>query len=254
MVRQNLRTSSLLLAIMLGVDTSDVLKYIALTMARHVLEVNAASVVLTGSFNPTIFQPQWFVRQNLLPAEECENAEIKVIAPQICEFQTERFIIQVTTERFSVLSKPDANPAPLKELVAGTFFTLEHTPLKALGLNRDMHFALPSEETWNLVGDTLVPKDLWEGILQGHVGMRSLLVQAEVPGFPDAKQESARLWVKVEPSTRVKLGLYIQTNEHFEAPKDEGSEYLMERIRSRWEGAYNYAAEVAEYIISSIIR
>ena len=109
-------------------------------MARHVLEVNSASVVLAGSFNPTIFQPQWFVRQNLLPAEECEKAEIKIIAPQVCEFHTERFVIQVTTERFAVLSKPDANPAPIRDLVAGTFFTLEHTPLKALGLNRDMHF------------------------------------------------------------------------------------------------------------------
>lgn len=230
------------------------MKYIAFTMARHVLEVNAASVVLTGSFNPTIFQPQWFARQNLLPAEECEKADIKVIAPQVCEFHTERFIIQVTTGRFAVLSKPDANPAPIRDLVAGTFFTLEHTPLKALGLNRDMHFALPSEEVWHQVGDTLAPKDVWKGILRGRIGMRSLLVQSEVPDFPDAKQELTRLWVRIEPSLSVKFGLYIQTNEQFEAPKDEASGYLMERIRSRWEGAYNYAAEVADYIISSIIK
>jgi hypothetical protein len=222
-------------------------------MARHVLEVNGASVVLTGSLNPTIFQPQWFVRQNLLPAEECEKAKIKVISPQVCEFETERFTIQVTTERFSALAKPDANPAPLRELVAGTFFTLGHTPLKALGLNRDMHFALPSEEAWHKVGDTLVPKDIWKRVLQGRVGMRSLWIQSEIPGFPDAKQESARLLVRVEPSTRVKFGLYIQTNEHFDAPKDGASDYLIERIRSRWEGAYNYAAEIANNILSSIV-
>ena len=127
-------------------------------MARLILEVNGASVVLTGSFNPTIFQPEWFLRQNLLPAEECGKAEIKVIAPQVCEFQTERFIIQVTTERFAVLSKPDANPAPIRDLVAGTFFTLPHTPLKALGLNRDMHFVLPSEEAWHQVETRLLQR------------------------------------------------------------------------------------------------
>ncbi len=230
------------------------MKYIAFTMARHVLEVNGTSVVLTGSFNPTIFQPQWFARQNLLPAEECEKAEIKVIAPQMCEFQTERFIIQVISERFAVLSKPDANPALLRDLAAGTFFTLEHTPLKALGLNRDMHFALPSEEVWHQIGDTLVPKDVWKRVLKGRIGMRALLVQAEVPGFPDEKQESTRLWVRIEPSSLVKFGLYIQVNEHFEAPKAEASGYLIERIRSRWEGAYNYAAEVADCIISSIVK
>ena len=58
-----------------GVEISDILKYIAFTMARHVLEVNGTSVALTGSFNPTIFQPQWFARQNLLPAEESAKSE-----------------------------------------------------------------------------------------------------------------------------------------------------------------------------------
>jgi hypothetical protein len=219
-------------------------------MARPVLEVNGASVVLTGSFNPAIFQPQWFVRQNLLPAEEGEKAEIKVITPQVTEFQTERFIIQVTMDRFAAVSKPDANPAPLRDLVAGTFFTLEHTPLKALGLNRDMHFAMPSEEEWNQVGDRLVPKDVWTGILRGRVGMRSLLIQAEVPGFADTKQEETRLSVKIEPSQRVKFGVFFQVNEHFQAPKDGDHNYLMERIRTRWEGADNYAAEIADYILA----
>jgi hypothetical protein len=235
---------------MLGVDTSDGLKYIACTMARHVLEVNMASVVLVGSFNPTIFQPQWFVKQNLLPLEEGDKAEVKVISPQICQFETERFIIQVTTDRFAAISKPDANPAPLRDLVAGTFFTLEHTPLKALGLNRDMHFAMPSEEAWNQVGDRLVPKEGWKGILPGKVGMRSLWVQGEVPGFSDPKQETTKLTVKVEPSGRVKFGVFIQANENFDVPKDGPSDYLRERIRTRWEGAYNYAAEIADYILA----
>jgi hypothetical protein len=222
-------------------------------MAGHVLQINGASIVLKGSFNPTIFQPQWFVRQNLLPTEEGEKAEVKVITPQVTEFHTERFIIQATMDSFGAVAKPDTNPSPLRDLVAGTFYVLEHTPLKALGLNRDMHFALPSEEVWNRVGDKLVPKAVWEGVLKGHVGMRALLIQAEVPGFPDIKQEGSRLSVRVEPSNPVKYGVFIQSNEHFEVPKDttksDASDYLMERIRTRWEGAYNYAAEVADYIL-----
>jgi hypothetical protein len=234
-----------------GVDASAGLKYSGVSiMTRHVLEVNSASIVLMGSFNPAIFQPEWFVRQNLLPAEEGEKAEVKVITPQVSEFRTERFIIQVTLDRFAALTKPDANPAPLRDLVAGTFFTLEHTPLKALGLNRDMHFALPSEDAWNQVGDKLVPKDVWKQKLQGHVGMQSLVVQAGVPGFSDETQKEVRLSVRVDPSIPVKFGVYFQVNEHHEAPKIGASDYLMERIRTRWEGAYNYAAEIADYILS----
>jgi len=221
-------------------------------MARPVLEDNSASIVLTGTFNPPIFQPEWFARQNLLPLEEVEKAEIKVISPQVSEFQTERFIIQATTGRFAALSKPDANPAPLRDLVAGTFFVLEHTPLQALGLNRDMHFAMPSEAAWNLVGDTLVPKEIWSRVLKGRIGMRTLWVQAEIPDFGDEKQGS-RLMVRVEPSGKVKFGVYFQTNEHYQSPKTDPTSNLTEIIRNRWEGAYSYAAEVANQVLSSIV-
>jgi hypothetical protein len=113
-----------------------------------------------------------------------------------------------------------------------------------------MHFALPSEEAWNRVGDRLVPKEIWKEILQGHTGMRSLLLQAEVPGFPDPSQEATRLTVRVEPSAKVKFGVYFQTNEHHEAPKTGASDYLTERLRTRWESAYNYATKIADSVLS----
>jgi hypothetical protein len=223
-------------------------------MSEPVLKINIASIVLTGSFNPAIFQPQWFVRQNLLPAEEAEKAEIKLVSPEFCQFETAGLTIQVVRERFAVFSKPDANPTLVRDLAAGTFFVLEHTPLTALGLNRDMHFAMPSEEIWHKVGDTIVPKDIWKKILAGRVGMRSLSLQAEVPGFPDENQDMTKMTVRVEPSLSEKFGLFIATNEHHQAPMGSGANYLRERIRNRWEGAFNYAAEIAEFIISSTTK
>jgi len=217
-------------------------------MSGRVPEVSGASVVLVGSFNPTIFQPQWFVRQNLLSHPEGDAAEIKILAPQVCDFETERFRIQVTTDRFAALSKPDANPSPLRDLVLGTFFILEYTPLTALGLNRDMHFGMPSEEAWNQIGDKLAPKEGWKGILKGRPGMRTLSIQAEIPDFPDAP-EGTKLTVKVEPSLKVKFGVYFQTNENYNAPRTDAMKFFMERIRSRWDGAYKYAAEIADHII-----
>lgn len=48
--------------------------------------VNGASIVLLGSFNPCIFQPQWFVSQNLLPKSESDKADVKVISPEVSQF------------------------------------------------------------------------------------------------------------------------------------------------------------------------
>ena|ERR1700730_3679684 len=120
-------------------------------MTQRVPEINGVSVVLIGSFNPTIFQPEWFARQNLLPQTEVEAEKISVLAPQVCDFNTERFHVQVTPERFIALSNPAANPAPVRDLVLGTFYVLEHTPIQALGLNRQMHFPLQSEQLWHHV-------------------------------------------------------------------------------------------------------
>src|ERR1700683_595624 len=107
-------------------------------------EIVNASIVLVGSFNPLIFQPEWFLRQNLLSKSDVESAEIKLLHSQLCNFETERFIIQVQPERFVAVSKASTNSEPLRDLVSGTFFILENTPVNAIGLNSQMHFQMES--------------------------------------------------------------------------------------------------------------
>lgn len=109
-------------------------------MPERVPEISGSSIVLLGSFNPKIFQPEWFGRHNLLPQGEVDAAKVKIIHPEFCQFETERFEVQITHERFSAASKPNSTPLPLRDLVLGTFFILEHTPVTAMGLNRQMHF------------------------------------------------------------------------------------------------------------------
>jgi len=148
-------------------------------------DISGANVVLIGSFNPKIFQPEWFLRQNLLPESEAEEADIKVIHPEVCQFETERFVIQVTSERFIAASKASTNPEPLRDLVLGAFFILEHTPVTAMGLNRQMHFQMNSESEWNKIGDRLAPKEGWTGVLGDKPGMLSLIIQSDREGRLD---------------------------------------------------------------------
>lgn len=208
-------------------------------------ETSGASVVLLGSFNPKIFQPEWFARQGLLPQTESDDAEVKVIVPQISHFETERLIVQVTDERFMVMSKPNASPAPLRDLVTGTFFILEHTPLSAMGLNYHMHFAMESEERWNRVGDMLAPKEPWRDILEGRPGLATMtiLTQKEEP-------KGAQFRVKVEPSVAVKFGVYFETNEHYPAPESEPLGGLMTILKNRWEEAQVHASRVANHVLA----
>jgi len=52
-------------------------------MLEQPAEISGASIVLLGSFNPPIFQPQWFARQNLLQPTLAEKAKINFITPVI---------------------------------------------------------------------------------------------------------------------------------------------------------------------------
>ena len=67
--------------------------------------LSSSSVVMTGAFNPAIFQPSWFARNNLITNDEADSAKVGVIHGQVSQFETESFILQATTERFAVVTK-----------------------------------------------------------------------------------------------------------------------------------------------------
>lgn len=207
-------------------------------------EISGTNIVLIGSFNPKIFQPEWFLRQNLLPKSEAEAADIKVVHPEICYFETERFVIQVTSQRFLAASKAGANAEPLRDLVSGSFFILEHTPASAMGLNSQMHFQMNSEADWHKLGDKLAPKDGWEGILSGRPGMLSLAIQSGID-----PTNGSRTTVKIEPSVRLKFGAYFEINENYPARSEDGLKELMGILRERWAEAQIYAGKIASHIV-----
>lgn len=215
-------------------------------MPEPTLETSGATIVLLGAFNPRIFQPEWFARQGLLPDSEAEEASNLLIAPQVAQFETERFFIQVTTDRLVAGTKPNTVAEPLRDLIAGTFYILEHTPVQAMGLNRQMHFAMPSEDAWHLVGDRLAPKDPWnEFSNERRPGMKNLQIL-----YASTSSEKPSTTVSVQPSVQIKHGVYFEVNDHFAATKDNGLKFLMEILQSRWEESQKNAERIARHILA----
>lgn len=216
-------------------------------MVEQIPEIDAAAIVLVGSFNPAIFHPEWFARWKLLPETEVDKAETKVVSPPVSVFETERFTVQVTPEKFVASSKPDTPSVPLRDLVLGTFFILEHTPATAMGLNRLMHFRMDSEESWHRIGDKLAPKDEWSRILEGRPGMRSLSILTKKSSAP-----AADLTVKVEPSLQIQYGVYFEVNESYATDKADKTPLnsLMKILKDRWEEGQSYAAKIAVHMVA----
>jgi hypothetical protein len=212
-------------------------------------EYDGASIVMTGSFNPSIFQPRWLGSQQLIRTEEAENAKITTIQGELADFSTEWFHLQVLQNRFQISSQDPRQYAPLRDLAGAMFAILPHTPVTALGLSRHFHFRMPSMDSWHGLGHLLAPKDYWNSIME-KPGLRSMVIEGR-----RKQADGGLLFIKVEPSLRVEYGVYVEFHEEFKAPGDSesgGSPWVPDRLAEHWDVIMKYSENAAEYIVSLV--
>jgi hypothetical protein len=212
------------------------------------LKIQEVSIVLRGAFNPAIFHPSWLAAQDLIRSQEAEEAEIGIVHPQVAQFESGWLRMNVTTDRFQVDTSQEPFYEPLRDLVIGICQIMVHTPLRVVGINRDFHYGLASEDTWHAVGHRLVPKQDWEEVLSSP-GMRTLTVEGQ---RPDGLQGYIR--VRVEPSTRVLSGVYTQVNDHYVLPSANESpasaREVIAIISEQWTQSMERGLQIAEKIVS----
>jgi hypothetical protein len=216
-------------------------------------EIDQVSVVIVGSFNPTIFQPDWLASNNLIREEEAEAADIEIIHKQITSFSIEWLKVQATHDRLLFAASDASKQGPLKDVVVGAMGLLEHTPVTALGLNSDSHYHMQSEAEWHQLGHHYVPKETWVKLL-ARPGTLSL----SIFGARDDSKAS-RVTVKLEPSTQVRFGVFFNINNHFDVdPGRMGAggsvRWLLETIDTEWEGFLAYRKKVANHLLSDFKR
>ena len=212
-------------------------------------EIDGASIVMIGSFNPAIFQPLWLGSQGLIRPEEAENAKITTIQAELADFSTEWFQLQALHNRFQLVSADPRQFAPLRDLAGAVFAILPHTPVTALGVTRTFHFKMPSVDSWHGIGHLLAPKDSWNPIMEGP-GLRSMLMQGR------RKQAGGGLLhIRVEPSVKVEHGLYVEVNEEFKAPgndESEGARWVPDRLAEHFDAILNFSEVAADHLLSLV--
>lgn len=210
------------------------------------IQVQGVSIVLIGSFNPAIFQPSWFALHNLLRSEEADAATIDIIHPDVAHFKTEWLEVNIVRDRFQISTVQESYYEALRDLAVGILMLLSHTPVKVMGINRDFHFDLASEETWHALGHRLVPKGDWNPLLK-NPGMEALVVKGI---RPDAFEGYIR--VTVQPSGRIKYGVFIEVNDHYVLTRDEkevdGSDKARLILSERWSESMQRGSEIAQAI------
>ncbi|MEW6277334.1 MAG: hypothetical protein AB1758_01845 [Candidatus Eremiobacterota bacterium] len=214
------------------------------------LEVEGKSIVMLGDFNPKIFQPAWLLSRDLVRQSEADQAEVQIIHAEVSSLEFEGYSIVVTRERFQISTSQAPFYPVIRDLVVGAFTLLSHTPIRALGLNTDGHFRMPSHEEWHGFGHRLTPKEgLWEGILKSP-GMRSLTVEGIRPDLCPGY-----IRVKVEPSNLLIPGVFVSINDHLEpANAGVGCAPVVECLRQQWQEAQDRAQRILTTIVEDALK
>jgi hypothetical protein len=205
-------------------------------------EIDQASVVMLGSFNPAIFHPAWFKCYKLIRDEEADSAEIRLTSPQFADFSTKWFHLQVLTERFYILTNDSFHFEPLRDLVLSIFSLLEHTPVKAIGLNRTMHFKMSSIEKWHSFGHFIAPKEIWKDKMK-NPGLLSLVMQDKRDDPPGSVN------VRIGPSEQIQPGIFFEVNNHYDLKDNNDIKNLLKIIKDLWDGNIVFAREMAENLL-----
>jgi hypothetical protein len=182
---------------------------VTVTAGNAPADLVALSIVLVGPFDPRILQPANLVTNGLLEAGDVEGLRL----PWIQVVVEPNKLTALTT-----LESPIGEP--VRDFVVSLHETRTIKTIGSLGLNHEAHYAVSSEDVWHRVGHTLAPKEnVWNRVLT-EPGMLILGIRAKRDD-----EWGGNINVRVEPSNRIRPGIYVNVNDHFEA-KDQGSSEL----------------------------
>ena len=209
--------------------------------------IEGGSLVLIGHFNPSIFHPLWFAKQDLLSAAEADSAEVQLIHPEVAAFSIEWLSVQVTKERFTATASDFGHLEPLRDLVDGTFGILEHTPISKMGFNHDLHYRVATPNALHEIMEGLTQDGMFKEVLHDSETV-SIRKRGTRRGIKDAMVQFS-----IELSTRVSPGVYFGVNEHYDAG-DSSNETgnLMAKLRERWRTYHIYARDACQKLLSSL--
>jgi hypothetical protein len=208
-------------------------------------EIEGANLFLVGAFNPAVLQPDWFAAQGLISHEEAYVANVQTSHRDRLVFTTDTFELKASTEQLVIGS---TNPSAFRRLgdIVRTILEVARPPIGKLGLNNDVHFRLPSADTWEHIAQRLAPASSWDGLLP-QPRMRSLQFQGE-----RSDGRSGAVLVRVEPSIRVRPGAYIQVNDHYEIVNPSstvGTDDAARIVAESWLRSFSRSEAVSQQVL-----
>lgn len=227
-------------------------------------EIFGSTIVALGSFNPAIFSPDWFEKNQLIGTQDADVARQfpnLIVSHQVTSFETEWFGLQVLENRFTLTSKAAVTPA-FRDLALGIFTVLSQTPVSALGLNFAGHYKIKDAADYHKIGDVFAPKDIWNELFppdKNACGLANLTIRVQYAPRGTAPENGDQANITLAPSTLVNQGVAWTYNDHYEVSGDKdrnmtSAECAAEIIKDKWEGSWQNSIKVFEHLLEKALQ
>jgi hypothetical protein len=217
-------------------------------MASPQIHTQSTTAVLLGSFNPRIFEPLWFSRNELVPEQEASDAEVQLINREFCHVAFGWVDLVVTEDRLQAQTTSETvNEGQIRDLLVGVLKLLPHMPITGGSIHHRAEIAIKTEEEWHAIGHTLAPKEVWEDVLD-QPGMFDF---AMMGARPDDLKGSIR--VRIQPSQVVQPGIFLNVNDEFFMPEDDEHPDASELLDKLWPEAARRATDIQTRLLERLL-
>lgn len=194
-------------------------------------QVLQVSIVAIGHFNPLIFRQEWLSQKELVIGNDQEELVTELLHSEIAIYRLPWGTFHCDREQF-VISTQQEPVVVAHDFFVRCFQLLPETPIRAIGINKEIHFSAGGRAALDKIGDTVAPKDFWEPLLgtteKRLGGLRSVsMEQATLTDKGKTRLDGriGHIQFKVEPSLRLDIpfGVYCHVNDHYDfAPMSDG--------------------------------
>ncbi len=219
---------------------------------------NNVSVVMLGKFNPAIFTPAWFMFHEILPQHVVNNAELKIAHQELTMFSAEWLYLSIDRNRFEAQTQI-APYSRLYDFLLRVFKEhLNHTPIEAMGINREVDFQVKSQVERDRIGKLLAPIEPWGKwkdkleLDSEYGGMSSLTMsQHHLPDRP----QGGSVNITVRPSIRIpgsRSGISVNVNDHYSTDTGgiEGRTQLIDLLKNQFHDSIHQSDAIINHIMS----
>jgi len=226
----------------------------------------SSTIVAVGQFNPAIFSPNWLKQNELIGADDAEDAVQSpslIVSHQITVIDSTWFTLQVLSNQLTLASKGVLSPT-LMDLAAGIFELASHTPVSAVGLNFVGEYKLASVDEYHKIGDVFAPKDIWKQMFPADahsVGMATMMIRVQPGSRDNGPTSNDQKNITIQPSNKFRNGIYLQMNDHHDVsePTDDKDEMTQAERAAKivsdcWEPSWKESSTLFDNLLTLALQ